>query len=429
MRAMPFIIVSSVSVAWAQRGPPPSGRFYYEVSPFLRPSTTFEVARAFTVVKMAGVIVSRTVSPTPDTRLQGTHPTQNGQIGFYKDGSMGEHVLFKTGILRLGEKEKGFSYRYPEGEPVREERVLKRIEGLKVPPAWRDARIARAPSARVQAIGYDSAGRLQYLYSQRYREQKEREKFERILRFADNLPRMRKTTSEHLRRENLDREKVLAAMTRLINAAYFRVGDERYARRNKTYGIATLRRKHLTIEGDSVIFEYRGKWGQMQRKCVADARLREVVEQCAALPGYEIFKYYEDGTLKDVKARDLNTYVKEVMGEEFSPKDFRTWAGTLIAALKLAQLGAAEDEKLAKKNVLAAIDDVAARLGNTRDIARSSYVSPRVIDHYLEGSVVARQAEKLEEVLVAEQSDLTDEEQALLDLLKRKLRRELEKAA
>ena len=338
--------------------------------------------------------------------------------------------MFKTGIRRLGSKEKGFYYRYPEGETVREERVLKRIENLKVPPAWRDARIARAPSAKVQAIGYDSAGRLQYLYSSKYRERKEQEKFDRVLRFADRLPKMRRVTSEHLRRERLDREKVLACMTRLVNAAYFRVGDERYAKKNKTYGIATLRRKHLRVDGDEMIFEYRGKWGQIQRKCVADARLREVVEECAALPGYEIFKYYDEaGELKDVKARDLNAYIKEVMGEEFSPKDFRTWAGTLIAALKLAELGAAEDEKLVKKNVLQAIDAVAERLGNTRDIARSSYVSPRLIDHYLEGSVVARQAERLEEIIVAEQGDLTDEEKALLDLLKRKLRRELEKAA
>ena len=343
---------------------------------------------------------------------------------------MGEHVLFKTGIRRLGSKEKGFFYRYPEGEMVREERVLTRIENLKVPPAWRDAWIARAPSAKVQAVGYDSAGRLQYLYSPKYREKKEREKFDRILRFADTLPTMRRVTSEHLRCENLDREKVLAAMTRLINAAYFRVGDERYARKNKTYGIATLRRKHLTIDGDDMIFEYRGKWGQIQHKYVADAQLRKIVEMCAALPGYEIFKYYDEaGKLRDVKARDLNVYVKEVMGEEFSPKDFRTWAGTLIAALKLAELGASEDKKMAKKNVLQAIDAVAERLGHTRDIARSSYVSPRLIDHYLEGSVVARQAEQLEEVIVSEQGDLADEEKALMDLLRRKLRRELEKAA
>ena len=343
---------------------------------------------------------------------------------------MGEHVLFKTGIRRLGSKEQGFFYRYPEGGMVREERVLTRIDNLKVPPAWRDARIARAPSAKVQAVGYDSAERLQYLYSQRYRDKKEREKFDRILRFADTLPQMRKTTSEHLRHERLDREKVLATMIRLINAAYFRVGDERYARQNKTYGIATLRRKHLAIDGELMVFEYRGKWGQMQRKCVADAQLREIVEECASLPGYEIFKYYDEtGHLKDVKARDLSVYIKEVMGEEFSPKDFRTWAGTLIAALKLAELGASEDEKMAKKNVLQAIDAVAERLGNTRDIARSSYVSPRVIDHYLEGSVVARQAERLGEIIVAKQGGLTDEENALMELLKRKLRRELEKAA
>ena len=290
-------------------------------------------------------------------------------------------------------------------------------------------RIARGPSAKVQAVGHDSAGRLQYVYHRKYRERKEKEKFDRILRFGDRLPEMRRITSEHLNREKLDREKVLACMTRLINAAYFRVGDERYAKKNKTYGIATLRRKHLTIHGDEMIFEYRGKWGQMQRKCVADARLREVVEECAALPGYEIFKYKEGRKLRDVKSRDLSVYVKEVMGPEFTPKDFRTWAGTLVAAVKLAELGAEEDEKKAKKNVLRAIDAVAERLGNTRDIARASYVSPRVIEHYLEGEVIARQAEKIEEMIAAEQGDLTRDEESLLELLQRKLRRELEKAA
>ncbi len=344
---------------------------------------------------------------------------------------VGEHVLFRTGIRRLGSKERGFFYRYPDsGETVREDRVLSRIENLKVPPAWEDARIARSPSAKVQAIGYDSAERLQYLYHPKYRERKEREKFERVLRFSEALPSMRETTSQHLRREELDRERVLAAMTRLMNAAYFRVGDERYARKNRTYGIATLRRKHLRIEGDEMIFEYAGKWGQHQRKAVADARLREVVEECVALPGYEIFKYREEsGEIRDVKARDLNAYVKEVMGPEYTPKDFRTWAGTLFAAVKLAQLGAPEDLEQADENVLEAVDDVARRLGNTRDIARASYISPRVIDHYLEGSVVAYYGERLEEVIAAEQGGLTEGEEALLKLLNKKLRRELGEAA
>jgi DNA topoisomerase I len=344
---------------------------------------------------------------------------------------MGKHVLFKTGIRRLGSKERGFFYRYPgTDETVREERVLRRIENLKVPPAWEDARIARSPSAKVQAIGYDSAGRLQYLYHPKYRERKEHEKFESILRFSDVLPEMRRITSNHLRHKHLDREKVLATMTRLMNAAYFRVGDERYARKNRTYGIATLRRKHLTIEGDTLIFDYTGKWGQQQRKAITDARLRRVVEECAALPGYEVFNYLdESGEVKDVKARDLNAYVKEVMGEEFTPKDFRTWAGTLFAAVKLAELGATEDTGQAEKNVLEAVDEVAQRLGNTRDIARASYISPRVIDHYMEGSVVEHHAEQLEEVIAAEQEDLTEAEKALLRLLKRKLRRELRKAA
>jgi DNA topoisomerase I len=343
---------------------------------------------------------------------------------------MGEHVLFKTGIRRLGSKERGFFYRYPgTDETVREERVLARIENLKVPPAWEDARIARSPSAKVQAIGYDSASRLQYLYHPTYRERKEREKFERILRFSEVLPRMRHTTSAHLRRKKLDREKVLATMTRLMNAAYFRVGDERYARKNRTYGIATLRRKHLRVEGDTMVFEYTGKWGQAQRKVVTDARLRQIVEECAALPGYEIFKYLdESGEVRDAKARDLNAYVKEVMGEEFTPKDFRTWAGTLFAAVKLAELGATEDLEQAEKNVLEAVDDVAQRLGNTRDIARASYISPRVIDHYMEGSVIAYYGELIEEI-VAQQEGLTEGEEALLELLNKKLRRELRKAA
>src|SRR5215213_3168339 len=253
---------------------------------------------------------------------------------------MGSHLLSQAGIRRLGSKERGFSYRYPDtGESVREARVLTRIETLKVPPAWEDTRIARGPSAKVQAIGYDSAGRLQYLYHPKYRERKEREKFERILHFSDAMPQMRRITSNHLRHKYLAREKVLATMTRLMNAAYFRVGDERYAKKNRTYGIATLRRKHLTIEGDTLIFEINGKWGQVQRKVVTDTGLRRIVEECAALPGYEIFKYLdESGEVRDAKARDLNAYIKEVMGEEFTAKDFRTWAGTLFAAVKLAEL-------------------------------------------------------------------------------------------
>jgi len=347
---------------------------------------------------------------------------------------LGGHVLFETGIRRLGSKEKGFFYRYPDtGETVREERVLSRIEDLKVPPAWDEARIARSPRAKVQAVGYDSAGRVQYLYSARYREQKEHEKFERVLRFADALPEMRRTTSAHLRHKKLDADKVLATMTRLMNVAYFRVGDERYAKRNKTYGIATIRRKHIDVDGDTMTFEYSGKWGKTHRKVVTDGTLREVVEECVALPGYEIFKYVDDdGYVRDVKARDLNLYVKRVMGEEFTPKDFRTWAGTLIAAVKLvklAELGPTTEPRAADKNVLEAVDAVAERLGNTRDIARASYISPRVIDHYLEGSVVAYSAEHLDEVIAAEQGDLTDGEKALLDLLKRELRRDIRRKA
>ena len=180
---------------------------------------------------------------------------------------------------------------------------------------------------------------------------------------------MRKTTSGHLRTEGLGFEKVPAESSRLMNVAYFRVSDERYAK-DGTYGIATLRRKHLSIDGDTMTFEYSGKWGKTHRKVVTDRRLRKVVEECAALPGYEVFKYVDDGKVRDVKARDLNLYVKQVMGDEFTPKDFKTWAGTLIAAVKLAELGPATEPKHAEKNALKTVDAVAERVGNTRDIAR-----------------------------------------------------------
>lgn len=172
-----------------------------------------------------------------------------------------------------------------------------------------------------------------------------------------------------------------------------------------------------------------GKWGKEQRKAVTDATLRRIVGECADLPGYEIFKYRDDSReVRNVKARDLNAYVKEAMGEEFTPKDFRTWAGTLIAAVKLAELGATQDAKRAEENVLA-VDDVAKRLGNTRDIARASYISPRVIDHYMEGSVIAYHGKLVEEIIAAEKEGLNEEERALLELLNKKLRRELRKAA
>lgn len=343
---------------------------------------------------------------------------------------MAKHKLFETGIRRLGSKEEGFSYRYPEGGTVRENKVLRRIEELKIPPAYREVRVAPARSAKVQAVGYDSQGRLQYVYNPAYRAKKEMEKFARIRLFAKRLPDMRRKTSAHLRHKDLDREKVLACMTRLMNAAHFRVGEERYARNNKTYGIATIRRKHLRVEGDTMYFDYTGKWGKHQRQVVTDAMLREVVEECAALPGYEVFKYKDGRGIRDVKSRDLNLYVKEVMGDEmFTAKDFRTWSGTLIAALKLAELGATEDTKQGHRNVLAAVDDVAERLGNTRAIARASYINPRVFEHYMEGAVLAYYGERVEEIIAAEQGELTAEETALLELLNRKLRREVQKAA
>jgi DNA topoisomerase-1 len=328
--------------------------------------------------------------------------------------------LIVSGIQRLGSRTRGFRYCYAETRrSIRSAEILARIESLKIPPAWAEVHIALTARASLQAIGYDTSGRLQYLYHAGFRERQEREKFDRLLRFAEKLPQMRRLTSEHLAQRTLNRERVLAAMVRLMNAAYFRVGGENYAAAGKVYGIATLRRKHVSISGNTIRFDYTGKWGKQHQQAVTDARLRRIVAQCLALPGHEVFAYYDaDGQVRDVKSRDVNAYVKQVMGEEFTAKDFRTWAGTLIAAWKLAELGPAETEREAKKNIVSAIDEVAARLGNTRAIARSSYVSPQVLEHYLSGRVLACRNCKLPDTISTSQRGLSRLERSLVKLLR-----------
>lgn len=332
--------------------------------------------------------------------------------------------LMNDGIQRLGTPKRGFRYcLVATKRTIRSAEILARIESLKIPPAWAEVHIALTARASLQAVGYDNSGRLQYLYHAKFRERAEASKFDRLLRFARQLPQMRKTTSAHLRERKLSRERVLAAMVRLMNAAYFRVGGEDYAARGKVYGIATLRRKHVSLAGNTISFDYTGKWGKQHQRAVTDARIRRIVEQCLALPGHEVFKFQtDDGEVKDVKSRDVNAYVKEVMGEEFTAKYFRTWAGTLIAAWKLAQLGPAESERDAKKNIVEAIDAVAERLGNTRAIARSSYVSPRLLDHYLAGRIIECPTCEFPDTISASQHGLTRMERSVLKLLAKPLR-------
>ncbi|HET7569167.1 MAG TPA: DNA topoisomerase IB [Gammaproteobacteria bacterium] len=281
---------------------------------------------------------------------------------------------------------KGFTYCRANGETIRDRAMRRWIASLAIPPAWTDVEIDPDKDAKIHATGRDAAGRKQYIYNPTWRETRDHEKYDRIIRFAQKLTTMRRITGQHLTRHDNSREKVLACMVRLIDTAYFRPGNAAYARENESYGLTTLRSRHLTIEGDELIFRYVGKSGQAQEKHVEDKRLARIVAELDHIPGRKIFKYFdEQGNKIDVVSDDLNAYIREIMGEDFSAKDFRTWAGTSLAALALDACGVAETKKQAEVNVREAIRVVAERLGNTPAIAKGSYIDPRVIDCYLNG--------------------------------------------
>ncbi|MFG6667225.1 DNA topoisomerase IB [Halomonas sp. HNIBRBA4712] len=318
---------------------------------------------------------------------------------------------------------KGFTYKTADGETLKDEKWRAWIKSLAIPPAWRDVEITLDKRHHIYATGRDDAGRKQYVYNPKWREKREAKKFDRMIAFAQKLTPMRRVTGQHLLLEGLPREKVLACMVRLIDSAYFRPGSERYREQNDSYGLTTMRSKHLTIDGDELIFDYRGKSGQDQHRVVEDARLASVVAELDETPGYEIFKYFdENGDKVRVDSHDLNDYIHEVMGDAFSAKDFRTWAGTSIAALALEELGVDDDEKVSEKNVREAVERVAKSLGNTPSIAKASYIDPRVVESYLDGQTLENFRQLVEVEL--EQEDLTGpDERAVLELLKSRLKR------
>lgn len=312
---------------------------------------------------------------------------------------------------------RGFKYYSDEAEITSEEE-LAYFSSLAVPPAWKDVRIARSREARILARGYDKAGRLQYIYNPRFRARQDKAKFERILLFARALPRMRQVTSRHLKHERLDREKVLAAVIQLMDRAYFRVGNEVYAKENQSYGLTTIRSKHTTVRGDTIVFDFVGKSGQEQVKKIKDRALAAIVKQLDELPGYEIFKYYdEDGNLQTVSSKDVNEYIKEVMGGEFSAKDFRTWGGTLLAAAELAGAERARSIKERQKTVTECVKNVASRLGNTPAIARSSYIDPRVIKAFMDGNDLSKVRLTVEKM--DDKGELSADEHCVLKLLEK----------
>ena len=328
--------------------------------------------------------------------------------------------LQNIGIHRLGNPKRGFRYKPVSGRLTKAD--LDRIDDLKIPPAWSEVAINPAANGRVQVIGKDAAGRWQYLYHANHTHTQELRKFERITKFAQAIPAMRKTVARHLRQPGLHRERVLAAVLRILSTCFMRPGSEVYANEHGSYGIATLRRKHVNVKGDLIEFDFPGKSGVRQQRQLRDRQVARVIRATMKLPGFNVFKYQNgDSKPTRVTRRHINEYIKEVMGSNFSAKDFRTWAGTLVCACALAREGDEIPEKKTarKKRVVAAIKETAEVLGNTPAVCRSSYVCPEIINSFEKGKVIDNCNGKLEDLISYRGRGLHEAEQSLLRFLKR----------
>ena len=312
-----------------------------------------------------------------------------------------------------------FRYLDSRGNRIADPDKVARIEALVIPPAWRDVWISPRAGANLQATGVDAAGRRQYLYHPDFRARQEQAKYDKLIRFAEQLPNLRAAMAEHMDRDDLDRERISAIAIRLINLGWFRVGSERYAERSQTYGITTLTKRHVSVRGSRISFHFRGKHKVWVRTVVADAELADVVKELLALPGGgRLFRYEWDGELVNLTGARLNAYVSEYLGEGFTAKDFRTWGGTLLAAIAFAERGVPASEAEAKRSIAAVMRAVAERLGNTPAVARASYVSPAVVEQYRDGRTIDDFRPRHLRVVGARDIGLDREEQALLSLLR-----------
>jgi DNA topoisomerase-1 len=317
---------------------------------------------------------------------------------------------------------KHWSYIGPDGQPIRDEDELKRIRSLAIPPAYADVWICPDPRGHIQATGRDAKGRKQYRYHPRWREVRDETKYGRMIAFAQALPAIRERVDRDLALPGLSRAKVLAAVVRLLETTLIRVGNDEYARTNKSFGLTTMRDRHVAVEGSRVKFQFVGKSGKRHQITLSDRRLAKIVRRCRDIPGYELFQYIDDeGNRVDVKSDDVNAYLREISGQEFTAKDFRTWAGTVLACMALQEFESVDSDAQKKKNVVRAVERVAERLGNTPAICRKSYVHPAVLDSYLDGSLIDTLQQRVSQELSGSLKDLRPEEAAVLGLLMRRL--------
>jgi len=325
----------------------------------------------------------------------------------------------RTGGWRRQGSSGRFRYVDARGTAIADAKKLERIGALVIPPAWKDVWISPRPQSKLQATGVDAKGRRQYLYSPVYRAEQEQAKYDKLVRFAERLPVLRGEMAEHMAQDSLERDRVCALAVRLINLTWFRVGSERYAAESKTFGVTTLTRRHVRVEGKKISFHFRAKHGVPVRTALIDAELAEAISELLALRGgRRLFRYRWEGDLYNLGGRLLNQYISTHLGAEFTAKDFRTWGGTLTAAIAFAERGLPKSERDGKRAVASVTRTVAGQLGNTPAVARTSYISPAIVEQYLDGTTIDKYRPRRLRVVAARDAGLDLEEQALLSLLR-----------
>jgi DNA topoisomerase-1 len=333
------------------------------------------------------------------------------------------YVSDNTPGIKRRKSGKGFIYVDNDGRLIRDQEEIRRIRALAIPPAWKDVWICPIPHGHLQATGRDAKGRKQHRYHPRWREIRDENKYDRIITFAKLLPRIRKKVNRHLALPGLPRQKVLATVVRLLETTFIRVGNEEYARQNRSYGLATLRDRHVNVSGSNIRFEFRGKSGVEHAVDLNDRRIAKIIKRCQDLPGYELFQYIgEDGERCSIDSADVNDYLREIAGADFSTKDFRTWAGTVLAARALQEFQAFDSDAQAKRNIVQAIESVAKKLGNTKAVCRKCYIHPAVINAYTDGSLLAALRRRVEKELKESLHRLSPEEAAVVALLQQQLK-------
>jgi len=316
----------------------------------------------------------------------------------------------------------GFDYFDVEGKVIRDEQRLLRLKRLAIPPAWTEVWISPALNGHIQATGRDARGRKQYLYHERWREVRDENKYDRIIAFGNALPKIRRRVAKDLKLSGLPRNKVLATVVQLLERTFIRIGNEEYARDNKSFGLTTMKDRHVEVKGSKLRFRFRGKSGREHEVDVTDRRIAKIISKLQDLPGQDLFQYVDDnGEVCEISSQDVNAYLREITDEDFSAKDFRTWAGTVLTAIALKAQEKFETKKQAKSNITTAIKAVAAILGNTPAICRKCYVHPEIFENYLDQKSIDGLKQMTEEALEKEDVDLRSSEKAVLRFLESRL--------